>query len=46
MKEVAEGTLAEDFDPPFEAPQEIPDPQEEKPKDWVDEAMQVAPFDF
>ena len=30
------GLLAEDFDPPFVPPKEIDDPNDSKPKDWVD----------
>eukprot|EP00217_Crustomastix_stigmatica_P005790 CAMPEP_0183796224 /NCGR_PEP_ID=MMETSP0803_2-20130417/9091_1 /TAXON_ID=195967 /ORGANISM="Crustomastix stigmata, Strain CCMP3273" /LENGTH=546 /DNA_ID=CAMNT_0026040843 /DNA_START=1 /DNA_END=1638 /DNA_ORIENTATION=+ len=34
----AEGSLFEDFDPPFNPPKEIDDPEDFKPSDWVDEA--------
>jgi len=33
------GSLLEDFDPPINPPREIDDPEDEKPIDWVDEAM-------
>lgn len=33
-----EGNMLEDFDPPFNPPKEIDDPEDKKPKDWVDEA--------
>ena len=32
------GSLFEDFEPPFNPPAEIPDPDDKKPDDWVDEA--------
>lgn len=31
------GSLLEDFDPPFNPPKEIDDPEDKKPEDWVDE---------
>ena len=31
------GSLLEDFDPPFNPPKEIDDPEDSKPEDWVDE---------
>lgn len=34
-----EGSLLEDFTPPVNPPKEIDDPEDFKPKDWVDEAM-------
>ena len=37
-KVAKEGSLFEDFDPPFLPPAEIDDPEDEKPDDWVDEA--------
>jgi calnexin len=33
-----EGSLFEDFDPPINPPETIPDPEDKKPEDWVDEA--------
>eukprot|EP01123_Difflugia_compressa_P012092 TRINITY_DN504_c0_g1_i1.p1 TRINITY_DN504_c0_g1~~TRINITY_DN504_c0_g1_i1.p1 ORF type:complete len:534 (-),score=145.66 TRINITY_DN504_c0_g1_i1:117-1718(-) len=35
---VREGNLLEDFEPPFNPPSEIDDPEDQKPSDWVDEA--------
>lgn len=32
------GSLFEDFEPPFNPPKEISDPDDSKPEDWVDEA--------
>jgi hypothetical protein len=32
-----EGSLFEDFQPPFNPPAEIDDPEDFKPADWVDE---------
>lgn len=32
------GSLFEDFEPPFNPPATIPDPDDKKPEDWVDEA--------
>ena len=32
------GSLFEDFEPPFNPPEEIDDPEETKPEDWVDTA--------
>jgi calnexin len=37
-KEVASGSLMEDFDPPVNPAKMIDDPEDEKPGDWVDEA--------
>jgi len=37
-KEVASGSLMEDFDPPVNPAKQIDDPEDEKPQDWVDEA--------
>lgn len=34
---VSSGNLLEDFEPPVEPPQEIDDPDEEQPEDWVTE---------
>lgn len=31
------GSLFEDFNPPFNPPEEIDDPSDSKPDDWVDE---------
>jgi len=31
------GNLLDDFDPPINPPKEIPDPEDKKPADWVDE---------
>ncbi|KAJ2917823.1 hypothetical protein MD484_g2580, partial [Candolleomyces efflorescens] len=31
------GSLLEDFEPPFNPPKEIDDPEDSKPEDWVDE---------
>jgi len=36
---VKNGTLLEDFEPSVQPPQEISDPDDTKPDDWVDEAM-------
>eukprot|EP00210_Caulerpa_lentillifera_P000011 g10.t1 len=33
---VSKGNLMENFDPPFNPPEEIPDPEDHKPSDWVD----------
>jgi len=33
-----EGNLLEDFDPPFNPPKEIDDPEDKKPANWVDNA--------
>jgi len=35
---VKNGTLLEDFSPPVNPPEEIDDPEDSKPEDWVDEA--------
>lgn len=37
-KEERSGSLFEDFEPPFNPPTEIDDPEDKKPEDWVDEA--------
>lgn len=37
-KEVKSGSLLEDFNPPFNPPKEIDDPNDFKPASWVDEA--------
>eukprot|EP00656_Telonema_subtile_P049514 TRINITY_DN6176_c0_g1_i4.p1 TRINITY_DN6176_c0_g1~~TRINITY_DN6176_c0_g1_i4.p1 ORF type:complete len:328 (-),score=94.63 TRINITY_DN6176_c0_g1_i4:274-1257(-) len=41
MDEAATGSLtsAGDFEPPFTPPKQIPDPDEKKPEDWVDDAQ-------
>lgn len=41
-KESKAGSLFEDFEPPFLPPKEIPDPEDSKPSDWVDEAKYVV----
>jgi len=33
------GSLFEDFEPAFNPPETIPDPEDKKPADWVDEAQ-------
>ena len=33
-----EGSLFEKFTPPINPPEEIPDPDDKKPEDWVDQA--------
>eukprot|EP01120_Amphizonella_sp_Union-15-10_P001547 TRINITY_DN11704_c0_g1_i1.p1 TRINITY_DN11704_c0_g1~~TRINITY_DN11704_c0_g1_i1.p1 ORF type:complete len:557 (+),score=138.51 TRINITY_DN11704_c0_g1_i1:95-1672(+) len=35
---VREGNLLKDFDPPVNPPEEIDDPDDKKPSDWVDDA--------
>lgn len=44
---VSEGSLHDDgaFDPPFEPPKTIPDPEDTKPEDWIDEAKIPDPED-
>merc|ERR1719495_1236029 len=37
-KSVASGSFSEDFDPPLQPPEEIPDPEDKKPEDWIDDA--------
>jgi len=37
------GTFEKDFDPPFQPPEEIEDPDDEKPDDWVDDEMMDDP---
>ena len=32
------GSLFEDFEPPFNPPEEIDDPEDKKPEDWVEQA--------
>lgn len=31
------GSLFDDFEPPFNPPEEIDDPNDKKPSDWVDD---------
>jgi calnexin len=40
---VKEGSLLKDFDPPVNPPVQIDDPNDKKPKDWVDEAKILDP---
>jgi len=35
---VKSGSLFQDFQPPFQPPKEINDPEDKKPSDWIDEA--------
>ena len=35
------GSLFEDFEPSINPPETIPDPEDKKPEDWVDEARWV-----
>eukprot|EP00887_Chlorella_sp_A99_P006722 scaffold3.g6722.t1 len=37
------GSLFEDFEPPFNPPETIPDPEDKKPEDWVDDAKIADP---
>ena len=37
-KEEKAGSLFEDFEPAFNPPEEIDDPEDKKPEDWVDES--------
>lgn len=37
------GSLFEDFEPAINPPETIPDPEDKKPEDWVDEAKIVDP---
>jgi len=39
------GSLLEDFNPPVNPPEEIDDPEDSKPEDWVDEPMMADPED-
>ncbi len=39
-----EGSLFDDFAPPFLAPEEVPDETDEKPADWVDDAKIPDPL--
>lgn len=43
-KVVEEGSLFEKFTPPINPPKEIPDPNDQKPEDWVDEEMYVFAY--
>lgn len=36
------GSLFEDFEPPFNPPEEIDDPEDKKPSDWVDEVRSAS----
>lgn len=38
------GSMFEDFEPSINPPETIPDPDEKKPEDWVDEARCVMSF--
>lgn len=40
---VASGNLLNDMEPPINPPEEIDDPEDEKPDDWVDEAQIADP---
>ena len=42
-KEEKTGSLFEDFEPPFNPPKEIDDPEDKKPEDWVDDAKMADP---
>eukprot|EP00803_Ostreobium_quekettii_P003417 evm.model.scf_125.9 EVM.evm.TU.scf_125.9 scf_125:127517-133743(+) len=42
-KEEASGSLFDKFDPPFNPPKEIDDPEDKKPEDWVDNAKMPDP---
>ncbi|KAH8915257.1 Calreticulin/calnexin, partial [Atractiella rhizophila] len=37
------GSLLEDFQPPFNPPKEIDDPEDSKPEDWIDNPKMVDP---
>ena len=37
-EEKKSGSLFDDFEPPINPPETIPDPEDKKPSDWVDEA--------
>mmetsp|Transcript_810 Transcript_810/g.1200 ORF Transcript_810/g.1200 Transcript_810/m.1200 type:complete len:285 (+) Transcript_810:132-986(+) len=41
--EVVSGSLLEDFEPSFNPPKQIPDPDDKKPEDWVDNEMMPDP---
>eukprot|EP00184_Porphyridium_aerugineum_P001802 CAMPEP_0184699206 /NCGR_PEP_ID=MMETSP0313-20130426/5558_1 /TAXON_ID=2792 /ORGANISM="Porphyridium aerugineum, Strain SAG 1380-2" /LENGTH=467 /DNA_ID=CAMNT_0027158255 /DNA_START=144 /DNA_END=1547 /DNA_ORIENTATION=- len=36
-------TFKDDFEPPFQPPEEIDDPEDKKPEDWIDEAQMKDP---
>ena len=36
---VKEGSMLEEFEPPINPPEQIDDPEDSKPEDWVDEAQ-------
>lgn len=42
-KEVASGSLLKDFEPPVNPPEEIDDPEDKKPDDWVDDMKMPDP---
>lgn len=42
-EEVTKGSLLEDFEPSVNPPNEIDDPNDKKPEDWVDESKIVDP---
>lgn len=43
QKSVAKGSLDQDFSPAFTTPETIPDENDIKPEDWIDEAMMDDP---
>lgn len=43
QESVKKGNLLRDFEPPFNPPKEIDDPEDKKPEDWVDEVKIVDP---
>jgi len=45
-KEVRGGNLLEDFEPPFNPPKEVDDPEDKKPANWVDAAKIADPEAF
>eukprot|EP00761_Pharyngomonas_kirbyi_P012434 gb/GECH01012461.1/.p1 GENE.gb/GECH01012461.1/~~gb/GECH01012461.1/.p1 ORF type:complete len:533 (+),score=161.12 gb/GECH01012461.1/:1-1599(+) len=38
-----EGSLAHDFDPPIQPPEQVDDPEDKKPEDWVDDPKMPDP---
>jgi hypothetical protein len=38
-EKIRSGNLLTDFDPPFNTPAEIDDPEDGKPESWIDEAL-------
>ncbi|EFN53144.1 hypothetical protein CHLNCDRAFT_136908 [Chlorella variabilis] len=42
-EEKKSGSLFDDFEPPINPPETIPDPEDKKPSDWVDEARIADP---